>query len=75
MHVSNVISEDLKEKYPDALANIRLLRDSGATILHGVDARKMYEHPSVHGRTYDFIIYNFPHAGFIGDESTPAVIK
>ncbi|PWA95232.1 hypothetical protein CTI12_AA023060 [Artemisia annua] len=68
-------TKDLREKYPDALANIRLLTDSGATVLHGVDARKMSEHPSLRGRTYDFIIYNFPHAGFIGDESTPAVIN
>ncbi|PWA93229.1 hypothetical protein CTI12_AA071700 [Artemisia annua] len=40
-------TKDLREKYPDAWANIRLLTDSGATVLHGVDARKMSEHPSL----------------------------
>ncbi|PWA37241.1 heavy metal-associated isoprenylated plant protein 41 [Artemisia annua] len=68
-------TNDLQQKYPDALTNLRLLTDYGATVLHGVDARKMSEHPRLRGRTYDFIIYNFPHAGFIGDESTQAVIK
>ncbi|PWA48343.1 topoisomerase II [Artemisia annua] len=67
--------KDLQQKYPDALTNLRLLTDYGATVLHGVDARKMSEHPRLRGRTYDFIIYNFPHAGFIGDESTQAVIN
>ncbi|GKA11985.1 heavy metal-associated isoprenylated plant protein 41-like protein [Tanacetum coccineum] len=41
--------KDLKEKYPDALANIRRLTDSGATVLHGVDARKIKHRELVRG--------------------------
>ncbi|KAH9804398.1 Heavy metal-associated isoprenylated plant protein 41 [Citrus sinensis] len=46
----------------------------GASILHGVDATEMKEHPQFSKRKFDRIIFNFPHAGFYGKEEDDEVI-
>uniref|UniRef100_A0A803LL97 25S rRNA (uridine-N(3))-methyltransferase BMT5-like domain-containing protein n=2 Tax=Chenopodium quinoa TaxID=63459 RepID=A0A803LL97_CHEQI len=51
------------------------LRFLGATVLHEVDARQMQDHPSLCWRKFDYIVYNFPHAGFYGSEDNPDMIN
>ncbi|KAK1415470.1 hypothetical protein QVD17_31252 [Tagetes erecta] len=65
----------LKKKYKSARTNLRFLYVNGATLLHEVDAMRMKLHPDLRNRKFDRIIYNFPHAGFCGDEKDQRVIN
>ena len=47
----------------------------GATVLHGVDAKKMRFHADLKNSRFDRIIFNFPHAGFKGKEDDMHMIK
>lgn len=47
----------------------------GATVLHGIDAKRMKDHTSLKLRRFDRIIFNFPHAGFKGKEDDLHMIK
>ena len=47
----------------------------GATVLHGVDAKKMRFHADLKNSRFDRIIFNFPHAGFKGQEDDMHMIK
>ena len=50
-------------KYSEAQQYVRVLRENGAHVLFGVDATKLEKTPSLKGRTFDRIVWNFPHAG------------
>ena len=68
-------SEDLKDKYSKAESNLTELKRLGATLLHGVDSKKMKLHPDLKNRKFDRIIFNLPHAGFKGKEDDLHMIK
>jgi 25S rRNA (uracil2634-N3)-methyltransferase len=50
-------------KYPDAAENVRVLRETGAQVLFGVDATKLEKTSALKGKVFDRIVWNFPHAG------------
>ncbi|XP_076954683.1 heavy metal-associated isoprenylated plant protein 41-like [Bidens hawaiensis] len=68
-------TESLFEKYKNiATDNIKKLRDTGATVIHGVDATTMNTNPQLQSLAFDLIIFNNPHAGFKhGDKSKRAI--
>ncbi|XP_027357366.1 uncharacterized protein At4g26485-like [Abrus precatorius] len=55
-------------KYARALSNLTELEALGCTIVHEVDVHTMTQHPLLKNQVFDRVIYNFPHAGFIGRE-------
>ncbi|KAJ9562506.1 hypothetical protein OSB04_007666 [Centaurea solstitialis] len=61
-------------KYKKAKRNVDRLSQLGAQLLYGVDARTMKLHIDLHMRKFDRIVYNFPHAGFLGKENNQGVI-
>lgn len=63
------------KKYNKAQSNLNSLREMGATVLHGVNAKKMKLHTDLKMLKFDRIVFNFPHAGFKGKEDNPQVIK
>ncbi|ESR48770.1 hypothetical protein CICLE_v10010877mg, partial [Citrus x clementina] len=67
--------ETVIQKIKEARSNLDTLRKLGASILHGVDATEMKEHPQFSKRKFDRIIFNFPHAGFHGKEEDDEVIR
>ncbi|KAJ0044682.1 hypothetical protein Pint_03689 [Pistacia integerrima] len=56
--------EMLTQKYSSANSNLIELEKRGCTIVHGVDANTMSHHPLLRGKSFDRIVFNFPHAGF-----------
>uniref|UniRef100_A0A6V7QW28 25S rRNA (uridine-N(3))-methyltransferase BMT5-like domain-containing protein n=1 Tax=Ananas comosus var. bracteatus TaxID=296719 RepID=A0A6V7QW28_ANACO len=68
-------ADDLVKKYNKAQSNLNSLREMGATVLHGVNAKKMKLHTDLKMRKFDRIVFNFPHAGFKGKEDNPQVIN
>ncbi|KAK7365000.1 hypothetical protein VNO80_13750 [Phaseolus coccineus] len=58
----------LMVNYARALENLNALEVLGCTVVNEVDAHKMAEHPLLKHQKFDRIIYNFPHAGFLGRE-------
>ncbi|KAL5735695.1 hypothetical protein ACOSQ2_030483 [Xanthoceras sorbifolium] len=60
--------------YKKAKSNLDTLEKMGASVLHGVDATRMKLHPDLRMRKFDRIIFNFPHAGFLGKEDNHLVI-
>ena len=55
---------ELKEKYPETLeANIEELKQKGVFVLCNVDATKLEACKALRGRTFDKIVWNFPHVG------------
>ncbi|XP_044473267.1 uncharacterized protein At4g26485-like [Mangifera indica] len=60
--------EMLMLNYSKASTNLKSLEDGGCTILHGVDACTMSHHPLLFGKSFDRIVFNFPHAGFLFQE-------
>ncbi|XP_009391125.2 heavy metal-associated isoprenylated plant protein 41-like [Musa acuminata AAA Group] len=67
--------DDLLQKYSKAKSNLKSLREMGATALHGVDATTMKLHSELTMRRFDRIVFNFPHAGFSGNEGLMPVIN
>ncbi|KAL5077290.1 hypothetical protein RYX36_016274, partial [Vicia faba] len=68
--------DDVIKKYKHAKSNIDELKKLGACILHGVDATKMKSHSHLNRRSFDRVIFNFPHAGFHGKrEDNLSLIK
>ncbi|KAK7381212.1 hypothetical protein VNO78_33743 [Psophocarpus tetragonolobus] len=61
--------ESLMMKYGDALRNLTELESLGCTILHEVDVHTMAQHYFLCTMKFDRVIFNFPHAGFVGRES------
>lgn len=45
-----------------ASMNMLSLENFGCTILHEVDAHRMYQHPSLLHKLFDRIVFNFPNA-------------
>jgi 25S rRNA (uracil2634-N3)-methyltransferase len=66
---------DLRLKYSKAELNFTELKGLGATVLHGVDAKTMKSHADLKNKHFDRIVFNFPHAGFLGQENNVLVIK
>ncbi|KAK3194800.1 hypothetical protein Dsin_026110 [Dipteronia sinensis] len=61
--------ESLAWKYTRATSNLKELEELGCTMVHGVDANTMNQHPDLIFKSFDRIVYNFPHAGFIWKEN------
>ncbi|KAL5205615.1 hypothetical protein ABZP36_033824 [Zizania latifolia] len=68
-------NEDLRSKYSKAESNITELKRMGATVLHGVNAKRMKDHTDLKVRRFDRIVFNFPHAGFKGKEDSLRMIN
>ncbi|KAJ1623840.1 hypothetical protein T492DRAFT_1052141 [Pavlovales sp. CCMP2436] len=77
----------LGSQYAGALRNAAELRARGATVHYGVDATALHAHEAVF-RTYDVVVFNFPHPGWLqersrsvkggirfGDEQCPVMIQ
>ncbi|XP_070699782.1 ferredoxin-fold anticodon-binding domain-containing protein 1 [Pempheris klunzingeri] len=46
-----------------AATNIQIIKDSGGTVLFGVDCTKLGECSSLQGCAFDRVVFNFPHRG------------
>ncbi|XP_053297549.1 ferredoxin-fold anticodon-binding domain-containing protein 1 [Pleuronectes platessa] len=55
--------EDEALRHEGAAANVRIIEDSGGTVLFGVDCTKLGECASLQGRVFDRVLFNFPHRG------------
>ncbi|KAI9346205.1 hypothetical protein BDR26DRAFT_856034 [Obelidium mucronatum] len=55
--------EVVREKYPDAQSHITPLVESGVKVIHGVDAANLNKTKALKGKTFDVIVFNFPHVG------------
>lgn len=56
----------LLEKYPQAAEKVKLLRERGATVLHGVDITRFGKLPKVLRKRkggFDVVGFMFPHVG------------
>jgi len=51
------------EKYADAQEIVARLREKDVEVLFGVDATRLEKTPSLKGRRWDRVVWNFPHAG------------
>lgn len=67
--------ETVTENYKEAKSNLATLEKLGASIIHGVEASTMKLHRDLKVGKFDRIIFNFPHAGFLGREDDPQVIQ
>ncbi|KAK1362409.1 DUF2431 domain-containing protein [Heracleum sosnowskyi] len=56
--------EWLQRKHRHAMVNVKELGNLGCTIIHGVSARSMKDHPQLQSKYFDRIVFNFPHSGF-----------
>nr|XP_043621498.1 heavy metal-associated isoprenylated plant protein 41-like [Erigeron canadensis] len=78
--VSNIVATSFDsydaviKKYKGAKTNMEILRSLGAQLLHEVDALQMNLHKDLQKQKFDRIIFNFPHAGFLGLEDDQQVI-
>lgn len=55
------------DKYPWAREIVQELRQAGMEILFGIDATKLGNYKHLKGKTYDRVVFNFPHTGeYIG---------
>ncbi|XP_058725459.1 heavy metal-associated isoprenylated plant protein 41-like [Vicia villosa] len=61
--------ESLVLKYGSASSNLSELEVLGCTVLHNVDVGNMSQHLYLKNKSFDRIIFNFPHAGFVCRES------
>ena len=50
-------------KYPDAEEIVAKIKERGVNVFFGVDGTKLEKHPSLKGKKWDRIVWNFPHAG------------
>ncbi|KAG5643540.1 hypothetical protein DXG03_000681 [Asterophora parasitica] len=55
--------EECYAKYADAREVVEDLRTRGIQVLFGVDATRLEKTSSLKGRTWDRVVWNFPHAG------------
>jgi 25S rRNA (uracil2634-N3)-methyltransferase len=65
---------NLISMYGKAESNVTKLKRMGATVLHGVDVKNMKSHIDLKFKRFDRIVFNFPHAGFIGKENQVSMI-
>ena len=61
--------EECYTKYPECSSIVTLLRDQGVEVIFGVDATLLERHPKLKGRSWDRIVWNFPHAGLLVPEA------
>ncbi|CAJ1063972.1 ferredoxin-fold anticodon-binding domain-containing protein 1 [Xyrichtys novacula] len=55
--------QDEALRHEGAATNIQIIKDSGGTVLFGVDCTKLEECASLQGRVFDRVVFNFPHCG------------
>ena len=55
--------EAFLQKYPEASDIIKRLRAKGVLVLFGVDGTALQQCSILRGKTWDRIVWNFPHAG------------
>lgn len=67
--------EKLQQFYNSAHETLSKLERLGALVLHGVDVTTMEEHHIIRKMKFHRIVYNFPHAGFRGQECHSTVIN
>jgi 25S rRNA (uracil2634-N3)-methyltransferase len=60
--------------YDKAESNVTKLKRMGATVLHGVDVKNMKRNIDLKFKRFDRVVFNFPHAGFIGKENQVPMI-
>ena len=61
--------EECYTKYPECPSTVAFLIDQGVEVLFGVDATRLERHHTLKGRSWDRIVWNFPHAGaFISEQ-------
>ncbi|KAI4989896.1 hypothetical protein ZWY2020_038259 [Hordeum vulgare] len=65
----------LTRKYIKAQSNVVELKNMGAKVLHGINAKTMKGHTYLKMRLFDRIVFNFPHAGFSGKECEMHVVR
>ncbi|KAM3276043.1 hypothetical protein ACQJBY_044425 [Aegilops geniculata] len=65
----------LKIMYSYGESNVTSLQRMGATVLHDVDATEMKSHAHLKLTRFDRIVFNFPHAGFTGRETTTNMVN
>ncbi|XP_022139691.1 uncharacterized protein At4g26485-like [Momordica charantia] len=61
--------ESLLSKYTHVATNLKELEELGCTVAHDVDATSMSQHPLLRHKSFDRVVFNFPHAGFHFKES------
>ncbi|XP_044378808.1 heavy metal-associated isoprenylated plant protein 41-like [Triticum aestivum] len=66
---------DLIGMYSQAESNVKELKRMGATVLHGVDVKNTKKHVDLKFTRFERIIFNLPHAGFIGEETQAHMIS
>ncbi|GAA6232190.1 ferredoxin-fold anticodon-binding domain-containing protein 1 [Lates japonicus] len=55
--------QDEALRHEGAAGNVQIIKDSGGTVLFGVDCTKLGECASLQGRVFDRVVFNFPHCG------------
>ncbi len=50
-------------KYPESEEIVAFLKSKGVTVIFSVDGTHLEKHPSLKGRKWDRMVWNFPHAG------------
>ncbi|XP_022618175.1 ferredoxin-fold anticodon-binding domain-containing protein 1 isoform X1 [Seriola dumerili] len=55
--------QDEALRHEGAASNIEIIKDSGGTVLFGVDCTQLGECTSLQGRLFDRVVFNFPHCG------------
>lgn len=63
------MEELLLRRYTRVAIILKVLDELGCTIVHEVDATMMSQHPLVCNKSFDRIVFNFPHAGFVYKDS------
>ncbi|XP_058725456.1 uncharacterized protein At4g26485-like [Vicia villosa] len=67
--------ESLVLKYGSASSNLNELEVLGCTIFHNVDVHNMTQHHYLNNKSFNRIIFNFPHAGFDYRELVSGFLK
>ncbi|XP_040906790.1 ferredoxin-fold anticodon-binding domain-containing protein 1 [Toxotes jaculatrix] len=55
--------QDEALRHEGAASNVQIIKDTGGTVLFGVDCTKLGECASLQGRVFDRVVFNFPHCG------------
>ncbi|CAL0322247.1 unnamed protein product [Lupinus luteus] len=55
-----------EENYENASRNFSELESLGCTLVHKVNVHTIMNHPLLINKEFDRIVFNYPHAGFIG---------
>ncbi|KAF0038352.1 hypothetical protein F2P81_008836 [Scophthalmus maximus] len=55
--------QDEALRHEGAASNVQIIKDTGGTVLFGVDCTKLGECASLQGRMFDRVVFNFPHRG------------